>query len=295
MKKVCKECGREFESGTGRNAHKARYCSDECRRTARARTNRDWQVLHRGKTIQRVCEECGAPIPEGVNRNTKYCSRACYNKAYMRRWRKAHHVKSVMKTCPICGKEFETTENGQQKYCSKLCSRRAYAGSDLRTATCAVCGKTFETWRRNAKTCSPECSKKYINSQHHSNGKKTEKTCIFCGKKFFAYMAGAKTCSPSCAALLRHWGTPENRARILEEKRAEAIRKAAEKMARRQKKRTGGLTDEQIRAVESAQDGDQSKLYSLSRNWTPKQREYAKARYRERYGVWTTSNAWSWY
>ena len=67
-------------------------------------------------------------------------------------------------------------------------------------------------------------------------------------------------------------------------RREAAIAKAAEKREARRGS-ADGLTVEQMREVEQAQDGDPSMLWERSQSWTKAQRKYAADRYKKRHGL----------
>lgn len=78
MNKICKQCGKAFE--TDQSATK--YCSDACRQAAlteqrAAITQRQKEKRHEAKrALSRICKRCGK-IFETDQSAAKYCSDAC--------------------------------------------------------------------------------------------------------------------------------------------------------------------------------------------------------------------------
>ena len=82
-----------------------KHCSDKCYKVS----------LEKQKEQTRVnslitCSVCGKEYESRKNRDSKYCSRECYN--------------LIHKICQHCGKEFSGNEHS--KYCSEKCQRNAY-------------------------------------------------------------------------------------------------------------------------------------------------------------------------
>ena len=146
------------------------------------------------------------------------------------------------------------------------------------TNVCVICGKSFEAKRSIAKYCSNRCFKraKYKPVQPHNL------VCVFCGKPFTSRYAKTKYCSQLCAGRARG-----GYATLTDFEKAQAERAAAHNRAHERDR--NGLTLAQVQAVIDAQDGDPALLYERSRSWTPAQRKYARDRYQENHGLFTST------
>lgn len=133
MTKVCKVCGKEFET----SQKNQKYCSKECKKIVIRDRNRRYYWNKKAKECCKkhggidncpypdcicdasttvVCKHCGKPfIPTG--RNHKFCSAKC-RKASMRKPKRIYS-----KVCPECGKQFAAT-HFNQKYCSDECRKK---------------------------------------------------------------------------------------------------------------------------------------------------------------------------
>lgn len=154
-----------------------------------------------------------------------------------------------------------------------------------RIGKCRTCGKEFVISLRR-HYCSAECQRKAKALRGTEEARRRSaakfaalppKRCIYCGKEFkpdtlFAYR-NAKFCSPTCANRHRFYPT------LAACEAAKAARQA-EQEARRERD-SFGLNREQRIAVIRAQAGDRDTLWRASQSWTPAQRKFAAARYRE--------------
>lgn len=138
-KRVCKYCGKEFDSETP-----SRQICDG--------------------PHYRKCDVCGklTVIPNHrIYEKSFTCSKECSNKKRSMRIKAAlankpkgynDHKTCYEKECVLCGKKF-TTLNPQQKYCE---------GTHYKT--CVICGRKFEVNKQQifnkVKVCSEECSRK---------------------------------------------------------------------------------------------------------------------------------------
>ena len=146
------------------------------------------------------------------------------------------------------------------------------------TNVCVICGKSFEAKRACAKYCSKLCR------DHASRPLKPllDKVCVFCGKHFKTKMPKARCCSFTCCDRLRRgWESLEQYNAAHQAKKAD--------YNRTQERDRNGLTLAQVQAVIDAQDGDPALLYERSRSWTPAQRKYARDRYQENHGLFTST------
>ena len=166
--KVCKKCGKTFETETGRSE---RYLCDDCY----------MQAKKDSVCRERVCQICGSRFmgyPRSMfcpdcSRERKRVQKKRYNN------QKSARPLGSKDRCEICGKEY-VVKSGLQKYCpdcaekainDKIRSRkkeyndrnkdRFYAHKAEMRANghvCAVCGKIFDTDTVTV-TCSAECEK----------------------------------------------------------------------------------------------------------------------------------------
>lgn len=116
----CVICGKPFWKP---NAHRFKYCSDECRKVG-------FEQLHPKKekppkkVYHRECEWCGTPFETTIP-NKKYCSEDCsYNgnlKMKREQWADAYIPNTHI--CRECGTEF-TTECGNKHsvFCCQTCA-----------------------------------------------------------------------------------------------------------------------------------------------------------------------------
>ena len=134
MKKSCKICGKEFEAVAN-----AGYCSDACRRKARAaREEIRKQKRRAAKNYTRTCPICGKEFES--MRGEKYCSDRCRVQGQSKPKNK------VPKICPVCGKEFFSSYT-RHKYCSDECREKrnklAIGLQPPQEKICPICGNSF--------------------------------------------------------------------------------------------------------------------------------------------------------
>ena len=178
-KKICPECGAEFDACSEYQV----YCSGKCAAQARP-------------LKKKICVKCGKEFETNLAYQ-KYCSRKCAFAAY-----KARHNLAVKRNCAICGKEFETNY-ARKKYCSAECAGQAYkARHNLTTFTktkrnCAKCGAEFVPNNAIQKYCGAECY--YETVKARSRRPSVKKICVVCGKEFETKYAYQKYCSKECA------------------------------------------------------------------------------------------------
>lgn len=148
MKKSCKICGKEFEAVAN-----AGYCSDACRRKARAaREEIRKQKRRAAKNYTRTCLICGKEFES--MRGEKYCSDRCRVQG------QSKPKKKVPKICPVCGKEFFSSYT-RHKYCSDECREKqnklAIGLQPPQKKICPICGNSFLARTRNVLYCSKAC------------------------------------------------------------------------------------------------------------------------------------------
>ena len=188
MKKVCKLCGTEFETTSGKKIYCNRNieckckacgkifigkcnikCNDVCSRTCASK-------LSTGRS--KVCPICGDTFIQNSARQ-KYCK----------------HLKHAI--CPICGKsyEYECCPRHDTTCGSKEC-RITYAHEHIKqfylntTKICEWCGKEFHPTTNTSKYCS---------GPHY-------RKCDNCGKEYevdLTIQDYPRTCSKECAIAYR--------------------------------------------------------------------------------------------
>ena len=170
MKKICPQCGKEFET----NNKKKKYCCDRCR------INHRKDVKQKIKKKKCVCLNCGKEIV--VQNNYKklpsFCSKKCYDEYSL--------THNEIATCVVCGAPFVPV-NSRHVCCSRKC-RDAYT-IYKRGTKCKHCGKIFHTFS-NKIYCSDKCKKEHekFNAQ----------ICEECGKEFYPKNSTSKYCSLEC-------------------------------------------------------------------------------------------------
>ena len=121
MKKICRECGKEFDT----QSSKRLYCYDD---------------------HYRVCKICGKSFLVNPNNKKITCSEDCRRKAISTS--EVYRTPRFKRTCILCGKEFLSPASNSQ-----VCSDKHYR-------VCVICGKSFEVnnvYQANKMTCSDEC------------------------------------------------------------------------------------------------------------------------------------------
>lgn len=102
-KKICKQCGKEYE--TKRKTQQ--FCSYKCRGASQ----------RQGRTIK--CQCCGKEFfvyewdIRWRQNEPKYCSTECYHKASQ---------KKETRKCEFCGKEFDVVPSDPKRFCSNKCA-----------------------------------------------------------------------------------------------------------------------------------------------------------------------------
>lgn len=92
MLKVCKICGKAFESKRG----DAVYCSPQCQYDGQKKRKNEYYRRKYGQDQQapppRFCDICGVEIPKDSPRK-KYCSEECAYKGMLKRSEKCNQIK----------------------------------------------------------------------------------------------------------------------------------------------------------------------------------------------------------
>lgn len=150
IKKICKQCGKEFEPWPG-DENTAKYCSRNCY----------YESRKTGKTIK--CDICGREIYkmncELIKNKINYCSFKCAG---------IGKEKKIKKKCKKCGEYFETKPSSRRIYCGWKCSKQLGPIKTGFYKKCHACGKNiyirwsrFERNRSKKYYCSFKCRGKY--------------------------------------------------------------------------------------------------------------------------------------
>lgn len=151
MKKVCKICGKEFETNMKVKVTCSRECRDENnRRMTRERNRRRPKPLPMPQApLIKVCQICGEEYT-ATSKSQKYCiscgkeRRREQKRDYGNR-RYKEKIASEVKTCIICGKQFETTDR-RRKTCCHACKmeRQRHTGAIYRTKEQLATGNIYQ-------------------------------------------------------------------------------------------------------------------------------------------------------
>ena len=151
--RTCIVCGTTFY-GTHSGRRGNLVCSEECRRKSITESKK------RGSWYS--CDFCGELVwrsPSDV-KNRVFCNRDCFHK-----W-KASSYKTFI--CPVCQKGFmlakSTVKNYKESPCCSLACRNKFQENKIEVP-CAICGTIMlltPSTIPHKKTCSPQCSKRYL-------------------------------------------------------------------------------------------------------------------------------------
>lgn len=175
-KHICEVCGKEFFT----SYHEAKYCSEECKKMAK-------------NTIV-TCTQCGKEflIKNSKVKKHNFCSIECSAE-----YKKKKHI------CKNCGEQYEINKNRYDyEFCSFEC-KKEYHKNDKdfkfsdeyyeKVYKCDICGKEFKYKDTNStKYCSYECRMKSKNKKIY------HKKCLFCGKEIQTTFKSKKFCSQKC-------------------------------------------------------------------------------------------------
>ena len=120
MKKVCKECGKEFET----NNIRVTICSDECNKNRKLRTDRE-----RYRGIKCICKICNEEFIGDKWKGKKYCSVECRNKKENKRKeirRRTRLITNGKYDDTITLKKLYKKYNGVCQICGKKCDYEDY-------------------------------------------------------------------------------------------------------------------------------------------------------------------------
>lgn len=161
MRRICKNCGTEFEAKT-KFIVVCPCCHDK--------------IKHSPTIVEKTCKECGKAFNGGPR--AWYCPE-CRKERQLEAGREHRRKGSGRKIgstdiCERCGKPY-IVNGGNQRYCTD-CAKVAI----------------YESIRENKLQYQAEYREK------HPDGRKTQTVCIICGKPFVATKS-TSTCSAKCA------------------------------------------------------------------------------------------------
>lgn len=189
-KHQCQRCGAPLSDDAGHR----RFCSEECRESAKRYRNDFWQRIEDGaravasyatakaNAAVRQCIVCGSPF-RATTESTRTCSRDCA----------ARSRRTVPeRACAHCG---ETLGPHSLTKAGKFCSPECHAASRrvLVEQACQECGTGFVPSRTGMKFCCHECS-----VLARAKVERPPKVCQFCGHDFTPKTSHAKFCTPLC-------------------------------------------------------------------------------------------------
>ena len=172
-----------------------------------------------GPVQSRPCLVCGRPVV-GRRPGARYCSPECGQQAVTPS-RPGPKPERIETPCRWCQQVFSRPKTARQAFCRPECrlafrAHRKRGGrpprakrpprQPLAPTACAVCGQTFQPDRHNARTCGPECRRRYkvqLEARRREQGPaegETPCTCAVCGKPFQARKP-TLVCSPECLRL----------------------------------------------------------------------------------------------
>ena len=200
-KKVCEQCGKEFET----NRLKQKYCGFDCRIESR-RTGRTEHT--------KICPYCGNEFTTIVKAQ-KYCSAACASRFYADQIRGDYY-------CEYCGKPRHSDHPNRNRFCSVECAAKALhpptfteeekaeAYYEAHHKTCPVCGNEFDADNASRIYCSDECKQEELNRRARENyAEKYEPVtfeCAECGKRVTTECGDTRRvfCSEECCNRYSH-------------------------------------------------------------------------------------------
>lgn len=175
----CKQCGNKLPST------RKTFCSDECRRKYRKKTNKTNKVLLTDEIVgQRIAEHYD---------NIEHIS-GCKSDG------------KLVVRCKVCVGEFEIGERSTRvshesknrpcPYC--VSTQKAEETKSIIVHSCGICGQAIIGKQANAMYCSVACGKVAAARQKHEKHV-GERECNYCGKAFVPELRGMWAfCSESC-------------------------------------------------------------------------------------------------
>lgn len=182
---VCPVCHKEFDHSS--RSHRAKYCSPECYRLAKATRRKDRSVRFR------KCRLCGKEFKVSDD-NRKFCSVDCCAEYHTtktkirRKLRRAQaralpqEEKPVPRKCAWCGKDFFRRKGEKLLYCSPECKHEAKVDF----------ARAFRARRAAGVELEPRKS-------HEKSPAGTVCNCEICGAEFTRRSSVCRYCSPKCA------------------------------------------------------------------------------------------------
>ena len=155
--KECEICSEEFEITTTFNK---RFCSENCKHTARRKRNpKPPKPLREAE-----CVNCSKQFETNIANKT-LCSDECRKEHYRKQYNRKRTIKLYRYKCIECGKHGHSKR--KKDYCSDKCSDMAYSKKksikQRRLKKCAYCNK----WHYKSRVyCSDECSKRNMKRNH---------------------------------------------------------------------------------------------------------------------------------
>ena len=197
MKKVCKQCGTEFELERQHGFEQV-FCSQTCKGK--------WQ--HEHNTEERTCVICGKPFTIYKYANTHTCSFDCAAQL-----REKFSLQKM--TCEYCGREYEGHYKNRNRFCCRTCkelwqiqqrhnnpeltaAQNAQAREQRRNEPqkCPQCGEVFIPKKKGTVYCSRRCRNKATWAAQKKSCDPVQ--CAECGKEFIPERRNTKFCSMQC-------------------------------------------------------------------------------------------------
>ena len=238
-KKICAECGKEFEAAKG-HERQQKYCSRACH----TKSNNAKRYNSERPT---TCLECGDRLEqeEGLGRPQLFCCDACRVKYNARKIREERRKQErPMRECPNCGTNFPKWRS--RRYCSEECRTEWYKKQNVQkqiseeASVCKVCGKPLA--KPGRIYCSQECQREAMEGTHET------RICPWCGNEFTTRIrCGQQYCSRQCAVADRqkNRGVRKGSHRIT----AESLESWKEKLARAARANPSRKRGKQVRLV----------------------------------------------
>lgn len=170
IKKICEQCGKEFEAFKWRNY---KYCSKFCFHKSQERR------------VTIICRNCGKEfILQQYLKNQKFCSIKCAGE-YRSKLIRTKWIKNI---CLNCMKEFLTSscrdkKDRHNKYCSRVCANIGHRNRIIKL--CKYCHKEFEIRKskKNRLFCSQKCGYLFHSGKFHPNYNRKKIKCSTCKKE----------------------------------------------------------------------------------------------------------------
>jgi hypothetical protein len=231
IKKICRQCGREFEVKDRAIYRDRRTCSNKCRHLLIGKSQQ--------KRIERFCPYCGLRFEATIN-GAKFCSSNCYWKSLEKKINyHCFHCGKIFKDAPTRHYRYDKNKRSTNIYCSKKCQydsmrkNHGYLGTKHvghgRIIICEQCGRSvykgLNELHCNHYYCSIQC---YLEHERSSIERKSlmkrirvvrrgrensqwkggprSVACSICGNKILRYVQKKRLnssvlCSPECQSI----------------------------------------------------------------------------------------------